>query len=149
MIYDNLNNVNIYYNLSTEIKIALEHLQKVKPDAENSKYQLNENILVMISEYETKIDEGIYEAHRNVLDIQYPLIGKELIKYANLKGLKPVTEYEEEFDRTFYKNPGQLTDIVIGNGMWAIFFKEDAHNPALAVDGIQEKIKKLVIKVKY
>lgn len=149
MILDNLNNVNIYYNLSSDIKIALNHLTSIKPETENIKYQLNDNILVMISEYETKMDEGIFEAHKNVLDIQYPLIGKELIKYSNLNGLKAITEYESELDRTFYNNPGQSTDIVIGNGMWAIFFKEDAHNPALAVDGIPEKIKKLVIKVKY
>jgi YhcH/YjgK/YiaL family protein len=55
--------------------------------------------------------------------------------------------YEEENDRTFYKDPiAQGTHVDIGNGIFAIMFPEDGHSPQHFISH-PELIKKATVKV--
>jgi len=147
MIADSLKNIDIYKGISEDIYAGLDFLRDVKPDIKLGQYPINANVKAIVSEYMTrKVFERGYEAHRQVIDIQYPIIGLERIKWSPLSGMSVNIEYDETKDRGFYLSPSQETYVDIGNGIFAVFFPEDAHGPQHFVVE-PEMIKKITIKV--
>ncbi len=148
MIVDRIENIDVYKNLSPDIYAGLEFIRDVKADIELGTYEVNDNVKAIVSEYETieHFERG-YEAHKHVIDIQYPLIGLERVKWSPIKGMDINIPYEQENDRTFYKNPhSQGTHVDIGDGIFAIMFPEDGHGPQHYVNK-PEVIKKLTMKI--
>jgi len=148
MVVDSLKNIDIYKGLSPDIYEGLKFLKNAKPDIALGVYPINENVKAIVSEYETieHFARG-FEAHRHVIDIQYPVIGLERVKWSPIEGMAVNIPYEEENDRTFYKDPhSQSTHVDIGNGIFAIVFPEDGHGPQHYVNK-PELIKKITIKV--
>ncbi|NQT02646.1 MAG: YhcH/YjgK/YiaL family protein [Planctomycetes bacterium] len=147
MIADSLKNIDIYKGVSEDIYAGLVFLRDAKPDIELGEYPVNANVKALVSEYMTKeVFERGYEAHRHVIDIQYPIIGLERVKWSPLPGMSVNIEYDEAKDRAFYLSPSQETYVDIGNAIFAIFFPEDAHSPQHCVVE-PEMIKKITIKV--
>lgn len=148
MIVDQLKNIEIYKTLSGDIYAGLLFLAEAKPEIELGIYELNERVKAIVSQYETvECFERGYEAHRHVIDIQYPIIGLERVKWSPVEDMDVNIPYDVEKDRTFYKNPNpQGTHVDIGNGIFAIMFPEDGHGPQHYVDKPQ-LIKKITIKV--
>jgi YhcH/YjgK/YiaL family protein len=148
MIVDKLKNIDIYKGISPDIYAGLQYLQNVSPDIAIGVYQINENVKAIVSEYHTveNFERG-YEAHKHVIDIQYPVIGLERVKWSPIEGMNVNIPYSVEHDRTFYKDPSpQGTSVDIGNGIFAIMFPEDGHGPQHYVDK-PELIKKVTIKI--
>ena len=90
-------------------------------------YLINDNVKAIVSSYET-LDEFKrgYESHKHVIDIQYPIIGLERVKWSPIEGMSVNIPYDDSKDRTFYKDPSpQSTHVDIGNGIFAIMFSED------------------------
>ena len=149
MIIDSLDNIELYGQVSKDLFLSLQHLNELKPDVEIGTYHLNGNVKVIICEYNTKTEnQNMFESHKHVIDIQYPIIGKERVQWSPLVGMKKVADYDQKKDRTFYTAPSQKCNLTIGKRIFAIFFREDAHNPSLAVDGKSEVIKKVTIKIR-
>ncbi|MFA6540143.1 MAG: YhcH/YjgK/YiaL family protein [Bacteroidota bacterium] len=147
MITDSLHNIEIYKNISNDIYQGLLFLTHAKSDIAIGEYQVNENVKALVSQYETVANfERGYEAHRHVIDIQYPIIGLEKIKWCPLPGMTLHIDYDSSKDRAFYKNPSQNSHVIIGNNIFGIFFPEDAHGPQHFVDK-PELIKKITLKV--
>ena len=148
MIVDTLDNIELYRNLSPRIFAGLEFVKNADPSIELGEYPIIEGVKAIVSEYETvEVFERGYEAHKHVIDIQYPIRGLERVKWSPIEGMEVNIPYEEENDRTFYKNPSsQGTHVDIGNGIFAIMFPEDGHGPQHKV-GKCELIKKITIKV--
>lgn len=148
MIVDQLKNIEIYKGLSPDIYAGLQFLAKASPDIQLGTYPVNANVKAIVSEYMTTANfERGYEAHKHVIDIQYPIIGLERIKWSPIEGMTVNIPYEEENDRTFYKNPSpQMINVDIGNGIFAIMFPEDGHGPQHYVHQ-PELIKKITMKV--
>jgi len=148
MIIDNLKNIETYKGVSNDIYVGLKFLKDVTPDIALGTYSVNANVKAIVSEYETieNFDRG-YEAHKHVIDIQYPVRGLEKIKWSPIDEMEVNIPYEEENDRTFYKKPSsQGTSVIIGNGIFAIMFPQDGHSPQHFIDK-PELIKKITIKV--
>ena len=148
MIVDTLQNIETYKNISEDIYAGLKFLSEVKPDIKLGEYPINERVKAIVSEYET-IEEFTrgYEAHKHVIDIQYPVKGLERVKWSNIVGMDVNISYDEKKDRTFFKNPFlQMTHIDIGDGVFAIMFPQDGHSPQHYV-GQPELIKKVTVKV--
>ncbi len=148
MILDKLENIEIYKGLSSDIYEGLKFIKAADKNIEIGVYPINERVKAIVSEYETieNFDRG-YEAHRHVIDIQYPIIGLERIKWSPVDEMKVNIPYEIEYDRTFYIEPHkQGTHVDIGNGFFAIMFPNDGHGPQHYVDK-PELIKKITIKV--
>lgn len=149
MIVDTLRNAHVYRNISEDIFAGLIFLQEAAPEIEIGEYPINKNVEAIVSEYETiELFERGYEAHKHVIDIQYPIKGVERVKWSPIEGMQVNIPYEEKKDRTFYKNPShQGTHVDIGNGIFAIMFPEDGHSPQHYVNK-PELIKKITVKVK-
>ena len=119
----------------------------MKPDTAVGTYQINHRVKVIVSEYETKLqNEHGYEAHRKYIDIQYLLKGEERIACLPIERLVETEPYDEEKDAAFYTADIKPQEMTIGNGYFAIFFPQDGHMPQLCADKPM-KVKKVVIKV--
>src|ERR1035437_971209 len=135
MVVDSLKNIEIYKGLSSDIYAALQFIANASPDIEPGTYTINENVKALVTEYLTIKDfERGYEAHKHVIDIQYPIIGLERIKWSPIENMNVNMNvnipYDEAHDRTFFKDPSsQGTHIDIGKGIFAIMFPEDGHGP--------------------
>ena len=148
MVVDTLKNIEQYKGLSADIYAGLQFLANAKSEIELGIYPINKNVKAIVSSYETvdEFERG-YESHKNVIDIQYPIIGLERVKWSPIENMSVNIPYDESKDRTFFKNPSkQGTHIDIGNGIFAIMFPEDGHGPQHKI-GESEMLKKITIKV--
>lgn len=148
MIVDRIENIDVYKNLNPHIFAGLEFIRDVKPDIYLGPYRVNDHVIAIVTEYETieNFERG-FEAHKHVIDIQYPVIGLERVKWSPIIGMDVNIPYDVEKDRTFYKNPHKLsTHVDIGNGFYAIMFPGDGHGPQHYVEK-PELIKKVTVKV--
>lgn len=148
MIYDKIDNLEIYAGISEDIRLGLEWLRDVNPDIEKGVYELSPRVKAIVSEYTTKeVNENGYEAHRDYIDIQYLISGQEKICCLPLEYLKEIKAYSKEIDAAFYMEVDvKRQEMIIGNGYFAIFFPQDGHMPCLQING-QMAIKKVVIKI--
>tara|TARA_B110000240_G_scaffold32652_1_gene35258 strand:+ start:178 stop:630 length:453 start_codon:yes stop_codon:yes gene_type:complete len=148
MVVDTLKNIEQYKGLSPDIYAGLQFLANAKSEIELGIYPINKNVKAIVSSYETvdKFERG-YESHKNVIDIQYPIIGLERVKWSPIEKMNVNIPYDESKDRTFFKDPSkQGTHVDIGNGIFAIMFPEDGHGPQHYINQ-PELIKKITIKV--
>lgn len=148
MILDHLKNIDTYKEISPNIYAGLQYLKNVSQDISVGTYYINDNVKAVVSEYETIADFSRgYEAHKHVIDIQYPIIGMERVKWSPIDGMEVNIPYDEVKDRTFYKTPSvQGTHVDIGNGIFAIMFPQDGHGPQHYIER-PELIKKITIKI--
>lgn len=107
-----------------------------------------DNVYAPVSEYLTKNPQDAkFEAHREYIDIQYVISGKELIGIAPASSLKEIlSPYDEVKDVEFMT----VTDAVNRNadrGRFFILFPDDLHSPGLK-DGENSTVRKVVVKVK-
>ena len=150
MIYDTLNNIAFYKGLSPDIYEGLKFLQQVNPDIAVGTYQLTPNVKAIVSEYTTKeVNENGYEAHRQNIDIQYLLKGKEKIACLPVGELSVTKPYNEETDAAFYNAVSDFSPSILDlrPGYFAIFYPQDGHMPQLCANE-PEKVKKVVVKVR-
>lgn len=149
MIYDKLDNQELYKGISDDIYAGLQYLRFMDADIAVGTYQINPRVKAIVSEYETKTENTYgFEAHRKNIDIQYILKGEEKISSLPLEYLKETKTYSEEIDAAFYVEARVKPQVLfLGNGYFAIFFPQDGHMPQLCVNtpGI---VKKVVVKVK-
>jgi biofilm protein TabA len=148
MILDSIFNINNYKNISSDIYAGLVFLKNASADIEVGEYKINDKVKAIVSEYDTiKVFERGYEAHKHVIDIQFPIRGVERVKWSPIEGMDINIPYDANRDRTFFKNPAkQGTHVDIGNGIFAIMFPEDGHSPQHKI-GKPELIKKITVKV--
>lgn len=147
MIYDKLYHIETYKGLSKDFFLGLEFLKSATPDIENGVHKINPRVKAIVSEYETKkVNENGFEAHRQYIDIQYVLQGIEKVSCLPLDHLQERIPYKEESDAAFYTSNGKPTEMVIGNGCFAVFFPQDGHMPCLSIDE-PKPVKKVVVKV--
>jgi YhcH/YjgK/YiaL family protein len=149
MIADILKNRHIYAPISPRIKTALEYIAKTDfSGMEPGKYELDgKNLYVLVQAYDSiPREQGKWECHKNYIDIQYIADGVEQIGCNNIDKMKITTEYNPEKDVAFLSGEGDL--VTFSKGSYGIFFPEDAHMPKIALNNIQSKVKKVVIKIK-
>ena len=148
MIVDNVENIQVYAGLSKSIFAGLKFISNAAPDIALGTYDVVDGVKALVTEYETiEVFERGYEAHKHVIDIQYPIIGFERVKWSPISCMDIKTPYDPNRDRTFYHHPSpQGTHVDLGNDIFAIMFPEDGHSPQHYIVK-PELIKKITIKV--
>lgn len=147
MIYDNLDNIDLYKGLSEDIYVGLEFLKKIDPNIAKGAYQINPHVKAIVSEYETiTSNNNVYEAHKRFIDIQYTMKGLERIACLPVEKLVKLKAYSDNSDAALYVANSNPQEMVIGDGYFAIFFPQDGHMPQMCVD-IPSLVKKVVVKV--
>lgn len=104
MIYDKIDNLEIYAGNSEDLRLGLEWPRDVNADVEKGVYEINPHVKAIVSEYITKeVNENSYEAHRDYIDIQYLISGEEVVKSLPLEYLNEIKPYNKEIDAAFYQ----------------------------------------------
>lgn len=147
MIMDLIKNAELYYDISPEIKEALNFLKK--NNVENipvGRYDiLEDKIFALVQEYEpSDISEYELESHKKYIDVQFIVHGKESIAYSNIKDLHISKKYDEEFDYQLLKGPSDI--LTAKENSFFIFMPEDAHKPGIRLEDCLN-VKKIVVKV--
>ncbi len=145
MIFDKIKNISQYSNLNKNLKKGFEFiLNNNLKNFENGKYEIDgEKIYANIQEYETK-EDGLFEAHRKYIDIQYVISGFEKIEVCEISELKENIPYDKEKDLIFFEGKGSF--VSLKEGYFAVFYPQDGHKPCLTDESISN-VKKVVVKV--
>ena len=147
MIIDVLENANLYLEVNSKLNKAFNFLRNIdllKLDI--GKYEIEgTNIYAIVDNYFTRSkEEGLWEAHRRYIDIQFVVKNKEQMGYANLGQMQNCTKYDQEKDILFFKGTGSY--FIIPAGTFVIFTPQDVHMPGIAIEN-PEAVKKIVLKI--
>lgn len=148
MITDNIKNADLYFGVSARLEKALKYLQQNDfTKMEKGKYEIDGNdVFALVQKYDSKpISEGLWEAHRNFIDVQYVADGAEQMGYAYIDTLKVTKEYDPAGDYSLLEGRGCMMECQ--SGTFAVFGPEDAHMPCIAIDA-PRPIVKVVVKVR-
>ena len=113
-------------------------------DYEAKNYSLSNDNRFFVAVGTTKAPD-VAEAHREYMDIQYIVKGKEVMGWADLNDCKIVGEFNEEKDIGKYE--GDFEYITINEGICYVAFPEDAHMPGRHLD-VPNDFVKVVVKLK-
>ena len=136
--------------LAEKIAEALKVIEAIDYEKmELGKHVVNDDFFFLVQEYDSK-DPAVarHEAHKNYVDIQYVVEGKEAIDIAPVMFMEVDEPYDANRDIVLFKEPKQATRFVLTDGGYAILYPEDSHKPGLCVDETPVKIKKIVGKVR-
>jgi YhcH/YjgK/YiaL family protein len=150
MILDRIDNARLYLGLHAGFAKAFEILtDKTLAKKQDGKYAVDgEKIYYTLQRYTSKpISDGKLEAHRKYIDIQFLLVGVEILGYAPLKGLTTAEEYNPQKDIAFFNTPKEITKAKLEPGLFCILFPDDAHLPCRQLAGPADVLK-MVIKIK-
>lgn len=150
MIFDNIKNASIYYNLNEQIKEGLLFLQNNDLKViQEGKYVINDNIYVNIEQYYPKpIERCKLESHKKYIDIQYIIEGEEMFGFINIneKDLASIQPYDENKDIIFYN--GNCNYLKAKQSDFIIFDTCDAHKPQIKTNKKKTLVKKAVVKIR-
>ena len=151
MIIDTIQNCEKYALLHKNFQRAFDAIKNVlDKDMPVGKYEIDgADLFISVQEYNTKLAENArFEAHRKYIDIQYIVSGEEVVEVTDLSKTTIETEYNETKDMEFYTPTGSVWRGSLTAGGYGIFFPNDVHRPALAVEGVPAPVKKILVKIK-
>ncbi|MBF0484879.1 MAG: YhcH/YjgK/YiaL family protein [Candidatus Omnitrophica bacterium] len=148
MILDDINFLRQYHLPMTEQ--ILSFLKKNNPlDFTVKEIEIQgRDLFVRPSEYLTKAPSELrFETHRIYADVQYVVQGVEMMQLAK-NNLSSLTDYDTTGDCQFFQASGVVSDIVVSQGQFIVFFPGEAHRPCCYYDGNPASVKKLVFKIR-
>ena len=148
MILDNLENADRYFGCADGLKQAIKFINDNELDQlPDCKLKIKgDDVYLTIAEVEGKSkDECRLEAHRDYIDIHIVVDAEETMGWKATEDCNTVIkEYDEQDDIEYYDDEPD-TYFTLREGMFAVFFPEDAHMPLIAPG---KKYKKIIAKVK-
>ena len=117
-------------------------------DPVNGRHDVDgEKVYINVSTYETNPinEDRRFENHRDYIDIQILLSGKELIGFAHRDSLTVTDEYRPDYE--LFGMVEEFDKVVLTPGKFAVIYPNEPHAPGLAAGG-PEAVRKMVIKVR-
>lgn len=145
MIADKIENARLY-PVDENVKKALEFLKNLSGNpAECGFGAKGDDVYAFYTSYDNEKNPPVFEVHKNYIDIQYIVSGKETF------GWKPKPDFPEalynpEKDCALFSEE-DYGSFTLGAGEFAIFYPTDAHAPKMKNAG-GGTIEKIVVKVK-
>ena len=108
-----------------------------------------DSLYVLIQAYKTREpDEAKFEAHQHHTDLQYICAGREWIALCDLRKQRSSPTYDQKGNVYFALGKQPRTRVLLESGEIAVLFPNDAHAPCLRVDGADDSVVKIVVKIK-
>lgn len=148
MVLDTLTNAARYYSFGERIETALKYLQNTDcTQLPVGKIAIRgDEIYALVQDNTTKLRaDGVWEAHRKYIDVQFVAAGVEQMGYANVGTLTVKQPYDEVKDYALFTGEGSY--VTVPAGSFTIFFPQDGHIPGSAVNEQPAAVRKVVIKV--
>lgn len=147
MIYGRISEAKDYYGIHPLLDEALNHMQD--PDfmnqvCDHTQHIQGDELYVTRYTYETvPQSEAFFESHRQYLDIQIMVEGREKVGIACPETLE---EYEHRGDLWLYHGEPEQT-LTIEPGHFLVVFPGDAHELKVCTDKPRQ-VSKVVFKIK-
>lgn len=133
------------------VQQAIDYLLKtdIKPEDAGKTFKVDDDFYYIVKSYETKDEKDCkFESHRQYVDIQYMVDGKEAMSVIDISHVNPTTEYNGEKDIMFFEDPKQeCATLTLSSGNYVTFYPNDAHRPSMKVKK-SETILKAIGKVR-
>lgn len=141
-----------YQGESENLKKAINWLIKQDLDKiECGRHEIDgENIFAAVFEYETKdAVDCRYEFHKKYIDIQLLISGKEIINITPIDNIDIVDDCNTSKDISYgiLKDNKLENTIIMTEGLAAIIYPKDAHQPNVRIVNNNSNNKKIVVKV--
>lgn len=134
-----------YADVIPGLEEAVNFVNELK-DFTPATYPLSGSNKVLVQALTTKAWEtSLLEAHREFLDIQLIIKGKEVMGWAPIAQLEATEEYNAAKDKQMFQ--GKNYPMEIAEGYCYVVYPEDAHAPSVHLDEAHD-ICKIVIKLK-
>lgn len=147
MIIDTLENLEKYATLNPLFEEVVRFLNENKlADLQEGIHVIKDNDLfvnVQMAKGKTT-QEASLEYHRQMIDIQIPISGKETYGYMPVKDL-PDVAFNKEKDFALVPGMSPQTYVTVNPGQFAIFFPQDGHAPCITEAA---SLHKAIFKVK-
>jgi len=150
MIVDKIENAGLYIASPGRIARAFELLKDNQlAQKADGRYEVDgDRLFYVLQSYSSKAPEECrFEAHQKYLDIQLMLSGSEVMGYVPVSTLTISTAYSDSRDIAFYSTPDSYSRLEVSEGMFALFYPEDAHMPGCQL-GVPAKVRKVVVKAR-
>jgi YhcH/YjgK/YiaL family protein len=147
MIYDRLENLELYARPGTRLHRALLYARDVARDAADGRTDIDgDRLYASVAAYETKPrEECRFEAHRKYIDVQVLLEGEECIDVALDRDLPVLEAYDGPKDVMFLQPPRHVASLPMRPGVFAVFYPHDIHRPGCRLQG-EHQVRKIVMK---
>ena len=150
MIFDRLNNLS-KYSVIPNLDSVLGFLKKndVMALAEGDIEINGRDVYVKVLNYHPKTEqENSFETHRRYMDVQVVVHGREKMQVVDAQELSPTMNYDEKNDYQFFSANRNISDIVVGEKEFIVFFPGEAHKPGCLYCQSKDPVRKLVFKIK-
>ena len=150
MIYDKLENSDLYAAGNSNIQKAFNFLKNFNPSQPDGRIEIQGNdIFALVMSYETRDGAtALFETHKKYIDVQYIVSGAEQCDVVGLCDTLVVDKpYDDDNDCALYKEPAHYGSCVMTTGCFAVFYPQDAHRPNCHLTSINN-VRKIVVKVK-
>ena len=111
----------------------------------NGRYELCNGNYVNVCEFETEASDGVFEAHKNYVDIHCIISGREVI-FTSRKIDKIVREYDAQNDYFLCTAKDCEKTILTGDNL-CVCLPEDLHKPGVNAETVLT-VKKAIFKIK-
>ena len=146
MIIDNWNNSGRIEGLHPAFKQIFDYIKSMDwSSLTPGKIELDgENVYLTIAETQGKEKESAFlEAHREYIDIQFPLEGKETYGWTSSENLKQEKEaYRPGEDIAFFSDKAEVY-FTLEKGKFVVFFPGEGHAPCIGASPIKKVIAKI------
>lgn len=147
MIYDSLSHIDQYQGIHPGVFRGLELLRSTDfSKLEDGRHEVDgSNLFFLLQSYDTNPVNNTPEAHKDYLDIQYLISGREWMGVAPLEAMTEEVEGHPERDIWFYHGP--VDNVLLEGDRFVALWPGDAHAPGVAVDA-PAPVRKCVVKVR-
>lgn len=150
MIFDILDNIGKYRDIANlnEIQGFIKNNDIVKlPDGDIE--IKGADLFVKVLRYNPRPAAEIdFEIHKIYTDVQIVFRGPEKMQIVGADNLSKITEYEKEKDFQLFSAKNEISDIIVRENEFIVFFPGDAHKPGCHYIDLNEPVLKLVFKTK-
>lgn len=157
MIHDHIDNLTRYAAITPHLNTVAKYMDENNLMAMTpNQYEVDgDSVFLLHQEFKPHPPaEAFWEAHRNYIDVQIILRGREQFGWFSVTESTPVKKaYDTDRDVTFFQPPAnpsedETTWFTVGSSEFVIFYPQDAHAPCVQAPGSgSEKILKAVFKI--
>lgn len=150
MIYDRIDNLAKYSTIP-QVDGVLDFLSRTDVFAlkEGDIPIRGDDLYVKVLIYDPKpAAENHFETHKRYTDVQAVFRGVEEMQVTARENLADQTQYDEKFDYQFFSATGDVSSIIVGAGEFVVFSPGEAHKPGCRLRESEDKVVKLVFKIR-
>jgi YhcH/YjgK/YiaL family protein len=146
MIYDSIKNLPLYRQDLQWLSNYIEQLDTNNFVTGQQDLGAADKYYPVNIAYTTKPEsEGVWEAHRQYLDVHYMIEGTEFIAVSHIEAMTSTNQYDAEKDFQLFDGPEQMRYRMTA-GQFLVLYPHEVHKTSIQAPS-PENIKKIVFKI--